>query len=59
MKALGFITLFFGAGQIIGPAVAGSIANTTGTFRMAFALCALLTGIAIVTASFLRPPTKS
>ena len=58
-KALGFITLFFGAGQIIGPAVAGFIANSTGTFRMAFALCAVLTALAIVTASFLRPPAKS
>lgn len=59
VKALGFITLFFGAGQIIGPAVAGFIADTTGTFRMAFGLCALLTGIAIVTAYFLRPPSKT
>ncbi len=59
VEALGFITLFFGAGQIIGPAVAGFIADTTGNFRMAFGLCALLTGIAIVTASFLRPPSKS
>ncbi len=59
VKALGFITLFFGAGQIIGPAVAGFIADTTGTFRMAFGLCALLTGVAIVTAYFLRPPSKT
>jgi MFS family permease len=59
VKAFGFITLFFGAGQIIGPVVAGIIADTTGTFRMAFGVCAILTGIAIVTAFFLRPPSKS
>ena len=59
VKALGFITLFFGAGQIMGPAVAGFLADTTGTFRTAFALCALLTMVAIVTAYFLRPPSKS
>ena len=59
VKALGFITLFFGAGQIIGPAVAGFMADTTGTFRMAFGLCACLTVTAIITAAFLRPPYKS
>lgn len=59
VKAFGFITLFFGAGQISGPAVAGFIADTTRTFRTAFGLCALLTGIAIVTAYFLRPPSKT
>ena len=52
LKAFGYITLFFGTGQIAGPALAGFIADTTGTFRMAFGLCALLTGIAIVTAFF-------
>ena len=59
VKALGFITLFFGAGQITGPAVAGFLADTTGSFSMAFWLCAVLTGVAIGTASLLRPPSKS
>ena len=59
VKALGFITLFFGAGQIIGPVVAGYIADSTGTFRMAFGLCAVLTVIAVGTTSLLRPPSKS
>lgn len=56
VKAFGFITLFFGAGQITGPAVAGFIADSTGTFRMAFGLCALLTATAVVLTRFLRPP---
>lgn len=59
VKALGFITLFFGAGQIIGPAVAGVIADATGSFSMAFWLCAGLTGIAVAAASFLKPPSGS
>ena len=59
VKALGFITLFFGAGQISGPAIAGILADATGSFSMAFWLCALLTAIAIVTAYFLRAPAKS
>lgn len=59
VKAFGFITLFFGAGQITGPAVAGFLADMTGTFSMAFWLCALLTASAILLTYFLKPPSKS
>lgn len=59
VKAFGFITLFFGAGQIAGPAVAGYLADMTGTFSMAFWLCSLLTASAVVLTYFLRPPSKS
>ncbi|MEA1921673.1 MAG: MFS transporter [Pseudomonadota bacterium] len=57
VKAFGFITLFFGVGQITGPAVAGFTADITGTFSMAFWLCAILTGGAVVLTYFLRPPS--
>ena len=57
-KAFGFITLFFGAGQIAGPAVAGFLADVTGTFRVAFWLCATLTACAIVLTSFLRQQAR-
>lgn len=56
VKAFGFITLFFGAGQITGPAVAGFLADTTGTFRIAFWLCAILTAMAVGLTYLLRPP---
>ncbi len=56
VKAFGFITLFFGAGQITGPAVAGFLADATGTFHIAFWLCALLTALAVVLTYFLRQP---
>lgn len=59
VKAFGFITLFFGVGQITGPAVAGFMADSTGTFSMAFWLCASLTGGAVLLTSFLRPPPAS
>jgi len=59
VKAFGFITLFFGAGQITGPAVAGYLADMTGTFSMAFWLCALLTASAVVLTFFLKPPSKA
>ena len=58
VKAFGFITLFFGAGQITGPAVAGFLADATGSFSAAFGLCAALTATAVVLANFLRPPAK-
>ena len=59
VKAFGFITLFFGAGQIAGPAVAGFMADVTGTFRMAFGLCAALTASAVILTFFLKPPPDS
>jgi sugar phosphate permease len=39
---LGFITLFFGIGQALGPAIAGWIKDTTGTFTYAFILSAII-----------------
>jgi MFS family permease len=57
VKAFGFITLFFGAGQIAGPALAGVVADSTGSFNMAFGLCALLTAGAVLLAHFLQPPS--
>ncbi|MCD6307907.1 MAG: MFS transporter [Candidatus Latescibacteria bacterium] len=36
--ALGFITLFFGIGQALGPSVAGIMADATGSFDSAFLL---------------------
>ena len=59
VKAFGFITLFFGAGQITGPAVAGFLADITGTFSMAFWLCAVLTACAVGLTFFLRQPPSS
>ncbi len=56
-KAFGFITLFFGTGQIIGPALAGFLADATGTFHIAFGMCAAATLTAAVLAFFL-PRTR-
>jgi sugar phosphate permease len=39
---LGFITLFFGIGQVLGPALAGWLKDTTGTFCNAFILAAVV-----------------
>jgi len=56
VRAFGFITLFFGAGQIVGPAVAGWLAELTGDFNGSFLLCAALTGCAALLAGLLKKP---
>jgi MFS family permease len=58
VRALGFITLFFGVGQITGPAVAGFTADITGTFSIAFWLCAILSLTAVLLSYFLRSPSE-
>lgn len=56
--ALGFITLFFGIGQALGPSIAGAIADSTGSFAPAFLLAG---GAAILGAlgSFLLRPISN
>jgi sugar phosphate permease len=40
--ALGFVTLFFGVGQALGPSVAGMIADRTDSFAPAFVMAAVV-----------------
>ncbi|GAB4347439.1 MAG: YbfB/YjiJ family MFS transporter [Gammaproteobacteria bacterium] len=54
--AFGTITLFFGVGQIVGPALAGVLADLTGTFAWSFAMAAAMTALAVVMSSALRRP---
>ncbi len=58
VRAFGFITLFFGAGQIAGPALAGVLADTFGSFSPAFFLCAVLTAAGAGLTLFLKPPAN-
>lgn len=53
--ALGFITLFFGIGQAIGPSVAGRIADVAGTFYPAFLLAGGVSILGALGTSFLKP----
>jgi MFS family permease len=58
--AAGFsiVTFFFGAGQTLGPALAGIVAKTTGTFSTSYLMAAAATGTAAVLASLLRKPPR-
>lgn len=53
--ALGFITLFFGIGQAVGPSVAGAMADATHSFVSAFLLAAGVALLGAVASAFLRP----
>ena len=49
-SVFGFITIFFGVGQILGPAVAGYIADLTGLFDSSFLMCGILSAIGAIAA---------
>ncbi|MBI5052300.1 MAG: MFS transporter [Chloroflexi bacterium] len=53
--ALGFITLFFGLGQAIGPSVAGAMADAMKTFAPAYLLAAVVALLGAFAAGFLKP----
>lgn len=56
--ALGFITLFFAVGQAAGPAVAGAIADATGSFVPAFLLASVVAVLGSVAAITLGPMVR-
>jgi MFS family permease len=56
LSAFGFATFVFGLGQITGPAVAGALAQRTGSFSSSFLLAAVLAAAAIVLTSILPHP---
>ncbi len=54
--AFGLITFIFGLGQITGPAIAGVLAEKSGSFSGSFFMAAGFAGAAIVLTLFLRKP---
>lgn len=57
VAAFGAITLFFGVGQICGPALAGVLAKATGTFGPSYLTAALAAGLALaLTAALPKSP---
>ena len=57
--ALGFVTLFFGTGQFIGPIVAGYIRAIAGSYTWAFIIAGLAAFVGAGGALSLRPPQKA
>lgn len=54
--AFGLVTFIFGFGQITGPAIAGLLAEKTGSFSGSFYMAAFFAGIAILLTAFLKKP---
>lgn len=54
--AFGLITFIFGLGQIAGPAVAGVLAQKTGSFSGSFYMAAAFAVVAIILTAFLKKP---
>ncbi|OGU13202.1 MAG: MFS transporter [Geobacteraceae bacterium GWC2_53_11] len=54
--AFSTITIFFAAGQTVGPAMAGIIGKTAGSFSNAYLLAATVTAAAMIFALFLPKP---
>lgn len=56
LAAFGLITFIFGLGQIAGPAIAGVLAERTGSFSSSFLMAAVFAGAAILLTGFLKKP---
>ncbi|HEY5765352.1 MAG TPA: hypothetical protein VIS30_04920, partial [Candidatus Deferrimicrobiaceae bacterium] len=50
------VPFFFGAGQTLGPGLAGIVAKTAGSFSISYLLSAVATGVAVLLAFLLKHP---
>ena len=57
--AFSAITFFFAVGQTVGPAVAGILAESSGTFSFSYLMSSGLTGLAIVMSMLLPRPASA
>jgi MFS family permease len=57
-EVFGIITFIFGIGQISGPALAGFLADRTGSFSSSFALAALMALAAVILTASLKTPGR-
>jgi len=56
---LGFITLFFGIGQALGPALGGYLADATQSFSVPFLVAGGISLVGMVASFFLKKPAAS
>lgn len=59
LGAFGVITFFFGIGQVAGPAMAGVLAERTGSFSSSFYVAAAFAAGAIAVSGLLRSPHRA
>jgi hypothetical protein len=57
-SAFSTVTIFFAAGQTVGPTIAGIIGKATGSFTGAYLLAALLIGSTMVFCAFSSASTS-
>lgn len=57
-RVFGFITFIFALGQIAGPAVAGMLAESYGSFASSFMMTAIFAGFAVVLSALLKKPVQ-
>jgi sugar phosphate permease len=55
---LGFITLFFGIGQALGPALGGYLADVSGSFTLPFLIAGVISIIGMVLSFYLKRPSQ-
>jgi sugar phosphate permease len=56
---LGFVTLFFGIGQALGPAIGGYLADASGSFTLPFLIAGMISLMGMVLSWYLkRPPAE-
>ena len=53
---LGFITLFFGIGQALGPALGGYLADVSGSFTLPFLVAGVISLVGMVLSFYLKTP---
>jgi MFS family permease len=56
---LGFITLFFGIGQALGPALGGYLADVSGSFTLPFLVAGVISLAGMVLSFYLIKPTTT
>jgi sugar phosphate permease len=56
---LGFITLFFGIGQALGPALGGYLADMSGSFTLPFVVAGIISICGMLLAFYLKKPADN